>query len=372
MNDNIDAYLTRYNGFVQQLPNETFLQISNCESDIAFGGFLLVELIDICQNVVKTLQVGDNFFLNEFTDTTTGIKQIAYEFGNVNEDFYQELLFLRLTHTISSDYWISSGFFITEYLKQETSRFEYKNNGYFRGISYDIAPYFQSIRLTCFKNDIDTNIESETYTQVSGSVITLRPIITPIEKYLFYVCDFYTYSRLVTLLNHDLIYINGYKITNKPAPTKGERIEDSNIFDVKFESNPSEDFRAFEYQIYEPIQVISQVLPNGSINTSTTGLFSLTFNKSISLASGITAKLYENGTLVSTITPTASTNVLSLDFSAYIFTNANYSIVINSNLIYHQLENWGGYGFGEWIFTLNDGHYYDKNYYDNSYYDTNT
>ena len=68
MNDNIDAYLTRYNGFVQQLPNETFLQITNCESDIAFGGNVLVELIDICQEVVKVLGVNENIFINEFTD----------------------------------------------------------------------------------------------------------------------------------------------------------------------------------------------------------------------------------------------------------------------------------------------------------------
>lgn len=352
MNDNIDAYITRYNGFIQMLPNETFLQITNCESDIAFGGFITVELINSCQEVVTTLQVGENFFYTEFSDIK-GINQIAYEFGNIAEDFYQDLLFLKLTHTISGTVWFSNGFFITEELKEETTRFEYKNNSYFKGISYDKVSIFQSIRLTCFKNDIDYNIESEEYTQISGAVISLRPIITPIEKYLFYTCDYFTFNRLVTLLNHDLIYINGYKISNKPKPTKSERVVDTNFFDVNFDANPTEDFRAFQYQIYEPLQVISRVLPNESVNTSSNGLFSLTFNKNINLVSGITAKLYENGTLVSTVTPTASTNILSLDFSSYTFTNATYTIVIEPNKVYHSIENWNGYAFGEWNFTIN-------------------
>ena len=351
MNDNIDAYVTRYNGFVQQLPNETFLQISNCESDIAFGGNLLIELIDICQQVVKILEVGENFFLNEFTDIN-GIKQIAYEFGNIGEDYYQELLFLRLTHTVSDNYWVSSGFFITERLKRETTRFEYKNNGYFRGISYDNQPYFQTIRLACFKNDFDTKIDSETYTQISGAEITLRPIITPVDKYLFYTCDFFTYKRLVTLLNHDLIYIDAYKITNKPAPTKGDRIEDTNIFDARFEANPSDDFRAFQYQIYQPLAPITLDPINNSSMNSTTGLFSIGFNKTISIGPGTTAKLYENGTLVSTITPTAATNILSLDFSSHAFINTTYSIVIDPNSIFHSLEYWAGFAFGDWQFAI--------------------
>ena len=371
MNDNIDAYLTRYNGFVQQLPNETFLQITNCESDIAFGGNVLVELIDICQEVVKVLGVNENIFINEFTDIK-GVRQIAYEFGNIGEDFYQELLFLRFTHTVSDAIWYSSGFFITEYLKQETTRFEYKNSGYFKGISYDVQNYFQSIRLTCFRNDIDPQVESEEYTQISGNKISLRPIITPLEKFIFYVCDFFTYNRLFILLNHDLIYVNGYKISNKPAPSKGERIEDSNLFNASFETNPTEDFRAFEYQIYQPLQVITQVLPNGTVSTSTNGLFSLTFNKNISLISRTVAKLYKDGVLAIIITPTASTNVLGLDFSAYDFTNGNYSIIIQPNKVYHNSEFWIGFTFGEWIFNIDSSLFadYDSTDYDSTDYNT--
>ena len=353
MNDNIDAYLTRYNGFVQQLPNETFLQITNCESDIAFGGNLLVELIDICQEVVKVLEVNENIFINEFTDIK-GIRQIAYEFGNIREDFNQELIFLRFTHTVSDTIWYSSGFFITEDLSQETTRFEYKNNGYFQGISYDKQNYFQTIRLTCFRNDIDSNIDSETYTQISGTVINLRPIITPIEKFLFYVCDFFTFSRLVILLNHDLVYVNGYKISNKPAPKKGERIEDTNLFNVNFETNPTGTLNDLQYQIYQPFDVVNRILPNNAIiNLSILNPhFRLEFNRNISLVAGATAKLYRNSVLVYIITPTKINNILNLDFSGYSFTDAGYSIVISPKSINSNSDFWKGFTFDEWIFTI--------------------
>ncbi len=358
MNDNIDAYLTRYSGFVQMLPNETFLQITNCDTDIAFGGNIQVELIDSCQNVVKTLEVNENFFLNEFTDIR-GIKQIAYEFGNIGQDFEGELIFLKLTHTVSDDVWYSAGFLLTYALAKETTRFKYKNLNYFRGISYDNQNFFQTIRLTCFKNDVDSSIEDEEYTQMSGAVISLRPIITPINKYLFYTLDFFTYNRLVTLLMHDIIYIEDYKISNKPKPTKGDRIEDTNIFECTFEANPTEDYSSLKYQIYQPLEVIDRTPINLSVLTTTDGLYLLEFNKPIGLVSGITAKLYKDGDLVSTITPTiADTNVLSLDFSAYEFSNGNYSIVVDEAKVYSSStlipEFWDGYLFGDWTFTVDN------------------
>jgi hypothetical protein len=229
-----------YCGFIQMLPDEIFLQITNLNSDIAFGGNIRAELINSCQEVV--IDITSQFFYSEFTDIK-GIKQIAFEFGNTGIDFYGELLFLKLTHTVSDAVWFSNGFLITENQAAFTTRFDYKNESYYKGISYDRANYFQSVRLQCFKNDIDVSNETNEYTQLSGNIISLRNIITNINKYKFYTCDFFTFSRLAILLNHDIIYINNYRISNKPQTTKGERVVDTNFFDVDFESNPTEEYR---------------------------------------------------------------------------------------------------------------------------------
>ena len=46
INENFLTAKVIENVFVQQFPNETFLQISNSDSDIAFGGNILIELVD--------------------------------------------------------------------------------------------------------------------------------------------------------------------------------------------------------------------------------------------------------------------------------------------------------------------------------------
>lgn len=245
------------------LPSELFLQITNLDSDISFAGNIKVELINSCQEVLQ--DITDSFFYDEFTDIK-GIKQIAFEFGNIGIDYHLELLHLKISHTVSDAVWFSTAFLITDNLQEETTRFDYKKESYFKGISYDRANYFQSIRLQCFKSDIDTSSESNEYTQLSGNIISLRKITTYIDKFKFYVCDFFTFNRLVVLLNHDLIYINGKRISNKPQPTKGDRVVDSNFFELDFEANPTEETRTFATQLNIIIPVCTATVSGISAN----------------------------------------------------------------------------------------------------------
>lgn len=262
LNENSRAYETIYSGFVQMLPDEWFVQITNTSDGIAFGGNLSATLIDECGNLLYTFTVGTDLYLLEFKDQN-GIDQIAYEFGNIGLDFDETNVYLKLKHTVSDSVWYSAAFQITEYLSEQTTRFEYKNEFYYRGIDYGAANFYQSIRLKCFKTDIDFDIESEEYIQMTGNKVSLRSIITPKDKYKFYTCDLFTYNRLITLLNHNIIFIEGYKTTDKPKATKEDRIEMTNIFGADFEFTPSEDYKAFEFQIKPatPIPLLPDFLP---------------------------------------------------------------------------------------------------------------
>jgi hypothetical protein len=255
LNDNIPASRTRYDGFVQMLPNETFLQITNCTADIAFAGNLQVDLIDVCGNVLLNIPVNENFFYNEFTDLN-GIRQIAFEFGRLNQDFYGELVFLRLKHTASNNIWYSAGFVVTENETQETIKVRYKAEGYFRGISYERQNYFQTIRLKAFKSDDDQSTESEELIQLSGNKHNLRPVTSPIDKYKFWECNPFTYKRMIALLSHPIVYIDGFRANTSPSTlTKSEREPDWNLFEVLFESNPTEEYLADSLQIWpEPVE----------------------------------------------------------------------------------------------------------------------
>ena len=282
-NDNLDLFAIPYSGFIQMSTKDVFLQISNCKENIAFGGNLKAEIINNCQEAL--LDITDDFFYKEFTNSK-GIKQIAFSFGNIGVEFY-ETVHLKLSHTFSDNVWYSNPFIISDNLLENTTLFLYKNESYFNGVDYDRANYFQKIRIAVWQDDVDIQEESEEYTQLSGYVISSRKVITNIQKFCMYACDIFTYKRLVNLLSHDIIYSNNYRITNKPKVTKGERKIDSNFFEVNFDTNPSEEYLANFYEIYEPLMLI-QKLPFGDyVLGSVIPNVSGTFNKNISIGTGI-------------------------------------------------------------------------------------
>lgn len=360
-NENVPAYLTCYDDYIQQKTNDTFLQITNCPDDISFANNILVELINICQEVIQTLIVNENYFYNEFLHPITGKKQIAFEFGNLGVDYGEELLFLRIKHTVSNAVWYSYCFTVTDKNHKETTFFEYKNENYFKGIAYDVQNFYQTIRLKCFETDPDSVIAGEEYTQLPGSIISLRPIITPVEKYIFYMCNKFIYKRLVTLLNHDIIYINNYRISNKPKPTKSERVEDSNFFDVSFDANPTEEYRATEYQIYQGLECISSNPGHNSrwsVASFAAMLLSssikLQFNKPITTLPGYKYQLYRDGILeIESPFSTITGSILGLDdLQSFAYIPGTYNIVIPPDVVNHNNELWGGFAYGDLTFTV--------------------
>lgn len=233
------------NRLVQQFTDETFLQISNSPTDIAFAGNIKVELIDCAERVIQ--DITDVFAYDEFTDIN-GIKQIAFEFGNLGVDYGMKVLYLKLSHTVSDNVWYSSPFLITNYRAEETTRFDYKHNGYFKGISYDRANYYQSIRLRCFDNDIDTKEEVGEYTQMSGAIVSNRKTVSFIRKSIFNFCNNFIFNRCAILFSHDILFVNENRASNKPTMKKENRLGTSNFFALGFEWNPSNENQDFNSQ----------------------------------------------------------------------------------------------------------------------------
>lgn len=346
LNEDSQAWLTRYDGFIQMLPTETFLQITEEKSDIAFGGNIKAELIDTCGNL--QLDITNSFYFEEFIDGN-GIKQIRYEFGNLGVDYFGELSILKLSHTVSYAVWFSNPFQITDNEVEKTTLFEYKND----------SILYQSVRLNCFRTDINTAIENEEYTQLSGRIISLRPIITDIEKYVFWVCNSVTYKGLVKLLNSNIVYINGTRISNKPKPTKGDRVEDTNFFECEFESNPTSEVLDLGYQLYQGLILESKYPLNQTYTAINNAHLQLYFNKNISITTDITAKIYKDGALFYTASGaeiTTGTNDLNIDLMANPITDlGTYSIVIEPNKIYNNYDLFTGLTYGEWIFKIGIG-----------------
>lgn len=363
INENFLTAKVIENVFVQQFPNETFLQISNSKTNIAFGGNILIELVDCREDVKFTFELNNNFFIEEFEDRN-GVKQIIYEFGNVGIDFGRLPLYLKLSHTVSDRVWYSSPFIISYQKFEETSVFVYKSESYYRGISYEIANYFQRIRLIAFDNDIDAKIESKGYTELSGDEISYRQQITKIVKGKFAYCNNFIFDRIVTLFSHDILYINSYRVNNKPSVKKGDKLGTSNFFQLDYEYNPSEEFRAYQYQIYQDLEVVNKI-PEGDLSlaefntaTATSTLFQLEFNKTFAMASDISATIYKDDVLFASIPSSkfsVNDKILEIDVTDYPITlDGVYSIVIPPNKISKDNDYWQGFENGEWEFVIDN------------------
>lgn len=370
---------------IVQKPNETFVQITNCTEDIAFAGNLLAELVDYRGVRVFTFTVGGNFFYEEFTNVVTGIKQIAYEFGNVGQDFYKKRLFLKLSQPgISNNVWYSAPMCVTYYETDRKSKFfQYKHQGYFRGISYDIKDYFQTARAFCYNSDLDFKIENQGYTELSGDEVSYRQIISKKVKAKLVKCNNFTLERMATLFAHDILYIDGYRCNNKPAIKKGDKKGNAGFFDLDFEYNPSEQYLATAYQIYQALGVTGKV-PEGfyliadyNTATSTSTVFTLDFNKPFTLAADISATIYKDGIFFATFDATkfsVTGQTISIDVSGSLISdNVDYCVVIAQDKVLGTFENWAGFAFEEWSFTIGGltSGYYNRDSYNSDSYNTN-
>lgn len=353
-NDNLNLFAIPYSGFIQMSTEDVFLQISNCKENIAFAGNLQAEIINNCQEVL--LDITDDFFYKEFTNSN-GIKQISFSFGNIGVEFY-ETVHLKLSHTLSDNVWYSNPFIISDNLLENTTLFWYKNESYFNGVDYNRANYFQKIRVATWQDDVDIQEESEEYTQLSGYVNSSRKIITDIEKYAMYSCDIFTYKRLVSLLSHDIIYINNYRITNKPKVSKGERKIDSNFFEVNFDTNPSDEYLANFYEIYEPLGLVQKFPFGNYILGSLIPNVSGTFNKNISIGTGNIEIIGKQNFTVSQISLPTNKSFLVNTATLQNLPLGTYTVEIESTL----------FGISEtWEFLIVNRQYKQGQYKSNQY-----
>lgn len=350
------------NDFVHLLPNETYLQTTSLKDGISFDGNYKVEIIDCLGAILK--DITDNVAIEQFTDSN-GIPQIHFEITNINADFYKKEVLFKFTHTVSDYVWYSNKLVITSYEANKTTRFDY--------IEYSETKV-KSIRLACWFERNDAESESSEYININGIKTTSRLVRTEYEHYLFDAIDNFTYRRLNHLLTSPIIYVNGYRMTNKVVVQSDDRKFDTNYFALKLKLalNYQEEF-SYIYQIFEDLNVIELFPVNtGYYTTDINTNFFVNFNRNISIFDAtIRAKLYKEGVYVSETEITALDNKLEFNFG-YTFTNGEYNIIIDANKVKSTIgEVWQGFNSStDWTFTI-AGAEYESTDYDNTEYLTN-
>lgn len=371
-NENSPIVSLIYSGIIQQLPNETFTQITAISGGISLLGSLVAELTDSCGNVVKDLD--GNFYYEAFTDQN-GDNQIVFEFGMVGTDFYTLPLHLKLTDLGNETTYYSNPFLVTALDANKTTRFDYTDNGLLYGIDYQTAPYIQSVRLSCCYDHTpvnDTNFKQ--YVNTRGFQTNYRNSVTFLRKHLIEYLDNFVNDRLAVLFNHSIIFVNGERVSVSDFKAE-ERKGDTNYFSGEFTINKLGDIFLWDFQLFEPLEaVFFSTFQNGGLYTpdfaSGFNFTEVNFNRDISIAVGAKASLYKGAELIEEVPIEGGlSNQIALLFS--VFSNpleiGEYRFVIPQNVIFSGSIFFKGFQNNDFTFTIAEGEY-DATEYDNNDY----
>lgn len=361
-----------YHNIIQLLPTETYFQTTNSGTDIAFAGNIKVELIDCSQIVL--LDITNSVLISEFTDQH-GVKQISFEILPLIQDFYNVPVWLKFTHTTSDNVWYSNPFTITAESIEETTRFDYKSYRSFHGTDYPRANFMQSIRLKCwFDRPIDETETKDYYQITNGKTISTRALLKESEIYKFDYVNPFVFRQANVLLIHDVIYIDGVRMTNKTTLKSGERLGQSNLIPTEFIvcKNYSDTYE-FAYQIFEPLQIVYKD-PIGvhSLSSVPTSL-NFAFNRNVVIATG-TISIYAaiDDSVVASFNQTEMTPVFSngftIDITGIITVTGDYYVKISNGLFSSGTEVFAGINnTTDWVFTIVEADYDDSDYDSNDY-----
>jgi hypothetical protein len=303
--------------------------------------------------------IDNQFYYEGFVDAN-GIYQIAFEFGNIGVDYWTKPLYLKITDLVNDNVFYSNSFLVTYYKSELTTKFKYTNPTKLHGISYDLAPYIQSVRFAnCYDNKPVNKRDLKQYETSQGLQVNYRTITTFLRQYNLDFVDYFANDRLEVLFSHSIVYANNERVVVSDYSVE-DRLGLTNVMRGEFTINPQGQIIVDAYQLYEGLELVSLLPLNGGTYTvdSLPTTFELNFNKDITLSSGFVIKLYKDGVL-QTITPTDYTvtdNVLEIT-PDYTFTNGSYSIVIEPNTITSGADAFNGFAFNEWVFTVASGEF---------------
>jgi hypothetical protein len=342
-------------------PTKIYTQISNSKTSIAFDDSYIVELVDCNDNAL--LDITDKVYINEFQDHK-GIYQLAFEIAPIGVDFYGERLFLRFTHLDSDLKAWSNPVLVSEHYK--TFRLEYKNYNYYEGISYEIANIYQSIDLVGYIDMPSTKETTKIYTQLNGDIRNSRPIQAIEYAFNIDFIDSFTFTRLSSALNSELIYINGVRFIKSENVQSDGREGKANYFPTMFKGQFIEtDTLDLGFQIRSPFL---------SIGYSPSGLYTLAsipvngaavFNHAISTAFDVKLWDYDTDTFIMDIsTIFIATN--NFDFFMPVLGLGNYYFTFEAIDTLNQVIKVTDKE--TWKFTISTGQYNKLQYKNNQYF----
>lgn len=359
--DSNDVRIAKY-AYIQLLPCGLISQFSKCKDGVSFVGGIKVELVDSCETVLQN--VTDFFAYDTFIQD--GLSQINWEFGKVGKDYYYKPLFLKITDLVNENVYYSSRFLMTNMDSELSTNFVYTENTRFRGIPYDLKPFYQQVRFyKCFYKDSANTSNLKEYTQTNGRIMNYRNVTTFGKSFVFDKLDIAIDNRMNEMFAHSVVYANDERIKLQSYESK-EVIGDTNFKSAIFKVNPQEEYFTLGYQVYEPLSLVS-FTPSGyySVDTFPNDIIGV-FNKVITLGIG-TLKIYDEfNTLITTFTQAdieIDGNLFGIGNGSFVKTLKSYYIVISDGLFKCAgCDSFKITNTTDWTFTIGIGEYDSEDY----------
>jgi hypothetical protein len=328
--DSNDVRIAKY-AYIQLLPCGIMSQFSNCKYGVSFVGGIKVELVDSCETVLENVT---DFFAYD-TYVLDGLPQINWEFGKVGKDYYYKPLFLKITDLVNENVYYSSRFLMTNMDSELSTNFVYTENTRFRGIPYDLKPFYQQVRFyKCFYKDSANTSNLKEYTQTNGRIMNYRNVTTFGKSFIFDKLDIAIDNRMNEMFAHSILYANDERIKLQSYESK-EIVGDTNWKSAIIKVNPQGEYFTLNYQLLEPL-LLETFTPRGlyTVDSFPNDIIGL-FNKIITLGVG-TIKIYDEfNTLIVTFTQDdiiVDGNLFGIDNSAFVKTLKSYYVVITEGL----------------------------------------
>lgn len=347
----------RYYDCIALHPLETYLQVTDSNINVVFGNSYKASIIDCNENELK--DITDNFSIFEGIDSF-GVQQIAFEIVNIGESWYGKPVFLKLESTIGPDVFYSNAFAVTDEETDETIRLVYKN-------IFGNLNYYKSIRLRALFNLTQDETENATYVQVDGNVLSQKPTIVFSESYTIQQINNFTYRALAIALKSDIVYLDSYRVTDRPQLKNGEVLGRSNLTNAEFIVHRNlDDYYIDTNQITNNFQIVSKT-PTGRVKL-TFGKISVTFNKSITLGTTGVMNIYKVGGFleaqlnVNDFEIVGNTLQTELNLNSYLSDFADYYVNFTNDLVLNGLETIELTNDTDWTFTITRGDFKDSDF----------
>lgn len=376
LNDNKfkDANLL-YQTSIQLFPDEAYLQITNYSGGISLGFDCNVFVVDCFDNVLA--DITNNVFVDQFIDVD-GFTQCKIEFINLNVDFHGRKVMIKFQINSSDAVYYTKPIKISHKESVRTYRFDYTSNRNMEGISYVSAVAYQSIRLALKFTGYSNNSEVGEYYQIStGNNISTRFLRKMGENFIAQNIDIFTFERLQEVFMHDIIYIDGKRLTNKPILEPQEQIGNTDLIKANFTAYLNEsDTYEYEYQVFDGL-VLSNYNPFGLYLTGfqIEGL-SFDTNINIELLTGSLRVYDSSDTLIydfnesdMVINSDTQLKIISTGTPVQNLPNGTYYVNVDAGLVTGLgVLNEAITDSTTWTFTITDGDYSSNDYNTNDYF----